>query len=334
LGPTQELTRLDSGWNDAISSLRPVATTAAAGNPERTAERLYRALLGRDGDPDGLRNAATQIRAGKLTDLVRGMAQSPEFRSLSGQRSASEILDQIYGGLYGRRADTTARNAYLSRIERGDAAGVVLDVMAAEEGGAANRDPAPIAGGVEVQAKGSGVVIWGGKKYFDTVSGAKVLLGRDGRMRINFTGSTSHTLNGTWSQETNGFARVRTIDLPDKPSVAVEGGVLLDHDQLARIDVTAGTQGTRDRVVYTFVAQDFVLPREETLCQQEIRARLEKEKGSGVKVAFLAPRLSRLGSDRQELRGEVVLLSENVSAEYRCEVDTRRGQVIDASVRR
>ncbi|HUP02214.1 MAG TPA: beta/gamma crystallin-related protein, partial [Gemmatimonadota bacterium] len=185
-GPSQGLARLDSGWNDAISSLRPVGGAATAHNPEVFAERLYRALLGRDSDPEGLRNAANQIRAGKLSDLVSSMTQSQEFRNLSQQRRASEILDQIYRGLLDRRADEGARTAYLTRIERGQVADVVLDILASSGGGAvaAHRDQTTMGQGVEVQAKGSGVVIWGGKKYFDTVTGAKVQLGRDGRIQI------------------------------------------------------------------------------------------------------------------------------------------------------
>ena len=338
VGPgTEELARLESGWNDAISSLRPVsASTAPGSNAETVAQRLYSGLLGRDADPEGLRSAAAQIRAGRLNDVVASLTQSQEFRSLSQRLSPSELLDQLYRGLLGRSADASARTAYLPRIQRGDIDNVVLDLIGSEEFGSGSTagegsGPSSVTQN-EVRAKGTGVVIWGGKKYFDTVSSARVELASNGRIQIRFDGSTPQTLGGTYTRESPNFVRVDTIDVPQRGVLNVDGGVAFERNQLARVDVSSGTQGTRDRVVYTFVADGYRLPPEESLCQEEIRGRLESQGHSGKKLAFLAPERSRSSSNRYRLNGEVVILSENTSAQYSCEVDSRSNQLLDARI--
>ncbi len=85
-------------------------------------------------------------------------------------------------------------------------------------------------------------------------------------------------------------------------------------------------------MVYTFVADGYRLSPEESLCQEEIRARLASQGSSGKKLAFLAPERSRVSSNRYRLAGEVVILSENTSAQYSCEVDSRSNQLLDASI--
>jgi hypothetical protein len=339
VGPgTMAQAQLESGWNDAISSLRPVsASSAGGGDAETVAQRLYSGLLGRDADPEGLRNAAAQIRAGRINDLVAGMTQSQEFRSIAQQRSPTELLDQIYRGLLGRAADTAARTAYLPRLQRGDVNNVVLDIVSSEEfdGGTATAGGGSAPSTVtqdEVRANGTGVVIWGGKKYFDTVTAARVQLASNGRIRISFSGSTPQSLDGTYTRESADFIRVDTIDVPERGVMQVDGGVQLDNNQLERVDVSAGTQGTRDRVVYNFVSSHYDLPSEERLCQEEIQARLASQNRNASKLAFLAPERSRVASNRYRLSGEVVLLAENASAQYRCEVDSRGNQLLDASV--
>jgi hypothetical protein len=339
VGPgTDEASRMEMGWNDAISSLRPVsAASAGAGNVETVAQRLYSGLLGRDADPEGLRNAAAQIRAGKLDDLVANMTQSQEFRSISQRLSPSDLLDQIYRGLLGRGADTAARTAYLPRLQRGDVSNVVLDIVNSEEfdgGSTVSRGgstPSNITQD-EVRANGTGVVIWGGKKYFESVTAARVQLASNGRIHISFNGSSPQTLDGTYTRESHDFIRVNTIDWPQRGVIDVDGGVQLDHNQLARVDVASGAQGTRDRVVFTFVAEDYQIPREESLCQEEIQARLESQGHSGKKLAFLPASRSRVAGNRYRLTGEVVILAENTSAEYRCEVDASGKRLLDASV--
>jgi len=323
------------GWNDSISSIRPVSSAASGSNADKVAQRLYSGILGRDADPEGLRNAAAQIASGRLNDLVAGMTQSQEFRTIAQQKSSTDLLDQIYRGLLGRAADSAARTSYLPRIQRGDTAGVVLDIVSSEEFDgagvtASNPGTSPVSQ-AEVRANGNGAVLWGGKKYFDTATAARVQLGSDGRYRITTNGSTNHNIQGTYTRESRDFIRINTVDVPERGTVQVDGGVQLDRDQLERVDVTAGSQGTRDRILFHFIAQDYRLPADESRCHQEIQARLQTQ-GAGDKFAFLPPDRSRASSSRDRLVGEVVLLSQNSTAEYRCEVDARSGQVLDASV--
>jgi hypothetical protein len=332
---TPEMAVLGSGWNDAISSLRPVGSAAATTDPQAVAQRLYVALLGREADPEGLRNATNYVRDGRLTELVRGLTSSAEYRSATQGRPASEILDQLYRGLFGRPADNTARNIYLGRIEDGDVEEVVLDLVASNEfasggGGGAVASPAQTGSGdIDVQARGSGAVVWGAKGYPETVNAAKVHLGADGRFSIAFSGSSNQRLDGTFRRESDGAFRVLTVDLPTKPAITVEDGtILLDNGQLARVDVSYGAQGTRDRVLYTFVSEHYALPAEQVACHNAIRDRI----GGDGKLAFLAPEHSRVGSNRERITGEVVILSRNESARYSCEVDLRGDQVLQASV--
>lgn len=253
------LSKLDGGWNDAISSVRPVSATAVTTDAQGVAARIYRGLLGREADPDGLNNATAQIQAGRLTDLVRNITGSPEFRNLSQQRSASELLDQIYRGLLGRGSDSAARTAFLSRIERGEAAEVTLDIIASDEfggtgGGAAVTLPST-ASGDEYRTRGQGngsVTLGTGRPQ--SIHGAKIAIGADGRLEINFAGSTPATLTGTYTREANGTLNIRTIDLNGR-SLAANGVVTFtSKDWLQRIDLTAGTPGTRDSVVARFDA--------------------------------------------------------------------------------
>jgi hypothetical protein len=68
------------------------------------------------------------------------------------------------------------------------------------------------------------------------------------------------------------------------------------------------------------------------LCRQEARAKLEDERGTTVPVVFLGPERSRVSSSRDELVGEALVLADRGRFTYNCEVDTRRGQVLEASI--
>lgn len=137
------------GLNDQISSMRPAGETGSGGRPgggrpdgpasynressEFAAKQVYRALLGRDADDEGLRQGAQQILEGRLDSWVRSMAASREFQQRSAGVDADQLLDQIYQGLLGRGVDTSGRDGYLRQIERRQAADVVLDIMESAE---------------------------------------------------------------------------------------------------------------------------------------------------------------------------------------------------------
>jgi len=330
----REIARLESGWNDTLSSLRPVGG-ASEDSAQTVAGRLYSALLGRDADSEGLRNAAAQIERGQLENLVRGMTQSAEYRNLRARRSAAEILDQMYRGLYGRPADAAARRTYVVPIERGEDVQVVLALLAA--GAPAmpgdTAPPQPISQDIDVAADGAGLVVWGSMGRYESLSGAKALLGRDGKARIDLAGTTPQTLTGTWTRESDTVMRLRIPDIADRRADA-QGMVMLDGGRLARVEITAGTLGARNQVVFSFVADGWAPPREETRCQQQARARLEEDTGVPVVVLFLAPERSRLTTGRDALRGGAIQLADPAAFEYRCEVDAQRGEVLAATIQR
>jgi hypothetical protein len=136
--------------NDEISSLRPANQGGSGSRPdygrpdnsrpdrpatydrasaEYAAQQVYRALLGRQADEEGLRQGTQQILDGRLEPWVRGVAGSREFQQSSSRVDAEVLLDQIYEGLLGRRMDDSGRDGYLRQIERRQTAEVVLDIM-------------------------------------------------------------------------------------------------------------------------------------------------------------------------------------------------------------
>jgi hypothetical protein len=329
----EEIENLESTWNDAISSLRPV--TAAAGGdailaPEDTVRRLYRGLLGRDPDPQGLRNAAARIRRGELEGLVTAMIQSTEYRRVRSGRTPTQVLDQMYRALLDRPADSTARRSYLTRVDRGEDATVVLELLSSDEY-ASNSLGETEDEDITFESPGSGLVVWGPDGPHETLTGAKVLLGGDGQARVDFTGPKPHTLSGTWERESEDVVRLEVPLVGSRRSNA-QGLVLLDDDKLARVEVIAGIPGARNSALMTFVAGDYTPPAVETLCLQEARAQAEDDRGSIMVMLFLTPDRSRVSTGRDELNGDALALDDLESFTYRCEVDTRRGTVLEASI--
>lgn len=90
--------------------------------------RLFNAIVGRDGGASA-GEAATQIMLGHLDAQVEAMFNSPEFRQKTARMSATQILDQIYQGLLGRRADDAGIRTYLREIEQRQYAVVVLKII-------------------------------------------------------------------------------------------------------------------------------------------------------------------------------------------------------------
>jgi hypothetical protein len=327
----EEIGSFDSTWNDAISSIRPVSTSSAE-SAEQTAQRLYRAVLGRDADAEGLRNAAEYVSRGQIAGLIRGLTQSNEYRSLRASRSAAELLDQMYRALLGRPADTTGRRAYLAAIERGEDAQVIADLLASDEY-LTRSDGTPTDPDEEYTftAEGAGLVVWGANGRYESLSGANVVLARDHQARIELTGTTPQTLTGTWTREEEDLVRLQIPDVGGR-RLNASGTLLLDEGELAQFELIGGTPGARSSAVMTFAADSYELPRDEMLCRQEARAELEDERGSTVPMLFLAPERSRVSSSRDQLNGDALVLAERGRFTYNCEIDTRRGQVLTASV--
>lgn len=86
---------------------------------EVVATWLYRAVLGREPDPQGLQNAVVEIQKGELGPLVRSFVASPEFQNRRRGLSAAALLESFYQGLLGRAPDTAGLRTYLGDVERG-----------------------------------------------------------------------------------------------------------------------------------------------------------------------------------------------------------------------
>jgi hypothetical protein len=327
-----EVVNMDATWNDTISSMRPVTTTAETA--EQTARRLYRAILGREPDAPGLRNAATYIARGQIAGVVRSMLSSTEYRNLRAQRSTADLLDQMYRALIGRPADAAARRSYIPAIERGEDAQVIADLMSSDEYASATNDTTTPGEELDFVAQGSGLIVWGANGRYESVFGANITLARDHQARIELTGTTTQTLTGTWTREEDDVVSLAIPDVGGR-RIDADGTLLLDENgELGWFELIGGTPGTRASAVMTFVAEGYELPRDEMLCHQEARAQLEDDRGAIVPVLFLVPDRERVSSTRDEIHGDALVLADRGRFSYTCEVDTRRGQVLQASIDR
>jgi len=126
-----------------IRSLRPVEPEEVEPPPptalpaqmtqeqsEYVAERLYRAVLGREPDPQGLSNAASEIRFGNLEKFTNSLVFSSESRAL--RLSTEERLEQIYQGLLGRSPREGAQS-HIPQLQQGRTDYVVLTILNSEE---------------------------------------------------------------------------------------------------------------------------------------------------------------------------------------------------------
>jgi len=123
-----------------ISSLRPVeiAPPPLTSLPDRLTQEqseyltvhLYRGLLGRDPDPEGLRNSASKILFGNLSKLIDSLISSSEFRDA--RLSPEDLLEQLYQGLLNRSPREGAQG-HLTGLQQGRTTDVVLTILNSEE---------------------------------------------------------------------------------------------------------------------------------------------------------------------------------------------------------
>lgn len=100
---------------------------------ELLATWLYRAVLGRDPEPQGLQSATAEIERGRLGAQVRSFVASPEFQRRRSGLSASALLESFYQGLLGRAPDTPGVRNYLRQVERGSYDDVLWALLHSDE---------------------------------------------------------------------------------------------------------------------------------------------------------------------------------------------------------
>lgn len=124
---------LNLEWSIPVE-LRPLGSGGfSRAQAEIVAASLYRAILGREGDPQGLAGAVAEIQRGRLSTQVEGMARSDEFRRERAGLPAARLLEDLYQGLLGRAPDRDGERRYLREVERGGVASVALDILRSEE---------------------------------------------------------------------------------------------------------------------------------------------------------------------------------------------------------
>jgi hypothetical protein len=107
--------------------------SVTAADSEAIARRLYKGILGREADPDGLRSNASAIRRGELQNVIDGLLGSDEFRDVEGGKSPRQLLDQFYRGLLGRASDPSGAQAFMPRVRNREYAGVVTEMVESQE---------------------------------------------------------------------------------------------------------------------------------------------------------------------------------------------------------
>ncbi len=100
---------------------------------EYIAGALYHAILGRDADPQGLDSTAAAIQRGELPGQVHAMLGSSEFNRERAHRSAQDLLRDFYQSILGREPDAAGSRTYMPRMQRGELAYVLTDMLTSDE---------------------------------------------------------------------------------------------------------------------------------------------------------------------------------------------------------
>ncbi len=124
---------LNLEWPVPLRVEGPGADGYSRAEAEFIATALYRALLGRGPDREGLEAATAEIERGRLKAQVRGMLTSAEFRQKASGLSAVALLDRLYRGLLGRTPDADGTRQYLADLERHRVEKVVLSILHSDE---------------------------------------------------------------------------------------------------------------------------------------------------------------------------------------------------------
>lgn len=95
--------------------------------------RLYLALLGREPDPQGERDTSAAVLRGNLDGRIDEMLRSEEFRARSRGADAAWTLEQLYMGIFDRKPDASATQAFTHMIQRGQVGEVLRELVESDE---------------------------------------------------------------------------------------------------------------------------------------------------------------------------------------------------------
>jgi hypothetical protein len=96
---------------------------------------LYSGILQRNPDPGGLRNDVNYIlNGGNIPDAAFNIAESPEFRQrILFSQSPRQIVEAMYQGLLGRRADEAGMAGWVELVRNGRPGEAASGIVGSEE---------------------------------------------------------------------------------------------------------------------------------------------------------------------------------------------------------
>jgi len=115
-----------------VITIPPVPAASGQTESQFVAARIYRALVGREAEPDVMAQAAADIEQGRTRQRVNAIVISSDFRSHTYGLAPDQILAQIYQGLLDRDPDASAAG-WQRMIAMSKYADVIAGIIATPE---------------------------------------------------------------------------------------------------------------------------------------------------------------------------------------------------------
>lgn len=112
--------------------LMAAAPQAQNAQNDAYANRIYKALLGRDADAAGLKDTSADIGRGRTRARVDSIVASQEFRQKVAAMTPEQVLNQIYMGLLDRAPDANS-GGWLDQIKRKRYTDVIMGITGSQE---------------------------------------------------------------------------------------------------------------------------------------------------------------------------------------------------------
>lgn len=107
--------------------------TYSRADAEVISKRLYRAILGREADTEGLNVTINEVMRANLPAQAQSMFDSSEFKNTQSGKSSSDLLAQFYRGLLDRNPDQSGIDAFMPRMDRRNYVNVIAEMVRSPE---------------------------------------------------------------------------------------------------------------------------------------------------------------------------------------------------------
>lgn len=124
---------LNFAWQVGVRVAYASRTSYDGGEAEFIARGLFRAVLGREGEFEGISAAADEIARGNLEDQIRAMVTGQEFLEKQRSMDRSALLSQFYEGLLGRRPDSVGVRTFDEDMSYRRYTDVLLGIIRTQE---------------------------------------------------------------------------------------------------------------------------------------------------------------------------------------------------------